>query len=344
MKNVTNPFFSVIIPCFNSKATIGRLLKSIVAQNLPDDIEIILADDHSTESYDQEVAPFEDKLCIRKIQTDYNCCPGNTREKGVSTATGTWLVFADHDDEFLPGTFRRIKNQIELHNEKYLAWCNIYRADNTNEKFNNKMQKIDITIFSGLLHGKFFNRENLWIAYDLHFKKDMFTHEDTYMISKIRCLMNSIPFEPLYVNIFGYVWYNYSKSLSNTNGFRNFLEENFHYYVEGTSEVYREYYKNKLIDKNFAAYNLLKTILYEYWYMQMFLFKNPVNFVRSNLNVCRDDLIETKRLLEITNTDIFKFAGANNAKIWVTTMEECGKNFIPNFSLMEWLNMFDKDE
>lgn len=49
MKVVENPFFSVIIPCYNSRKTIGRLLKSIVDQNMSNEIQVILADDHSTE-------------------------------------------------------------------------------------------------------------------------------------------------------------------------------------------------------------------------------------------------------------------------------------------------------
>ena len=53
-----------------------------------DDIEVILADDCSPESYQEVVDSYRDILSIRQIKTDYNFTPGNTREKGVSIADG----------------------------------------------------------------------------------------------------------------------------------------------------------------------------------------------------------------------------------------------------------------
>jgi len=48
------PFFSIIIPCFNSAPYIAHLLQSIVDQHLPKhDLEVILSDDCSTEPYDK---------------------------------------------------------------------------------------------------------------------------------------------------------------------------------------------------------------------------------------------------------------------------------------------------
>ena len=46
---------SIIIPVYNVAPYIKRCLDSIVAQNMSDEIEVILSDDHSTESYDKEI-------------------------------------------------------------------------------------------------------------------------------------------------------------------------------------------------------------------------------------------------------------------------------------------------
>ena len=338
-----NPFFSVIIPCYNSKKTIGRLLKSIDAQNMHNGIEVILADDHSTEPYDDEVKPYEDRLCIKRITTDYNCCPGNTREKGVSIATGEWIMFADHDDMFLPNSFRQIKTEILKHNEKYIAYCNIYRARNTDSnKFKEELTEIKITSFSLLLHGKVFNRKNLWEAYGVHFKKDLFTHEDTFVITVIKCIMNHLKIKPLHLDLYNYVWFNNSESLSNSGGMYNFLEDHFDCYVE-TADVYRNYYNAKLIDDNFTVYSLLQMILYEYFYMQMFIFKDPEGYLKSNIEVCRQDLIKLKKQFNLKNNAIFWYAGQDNARLYRTALMETGFGFVPNHSLMEWLNILDKD-
>ena len=183
MKTVENPFFSIIIPCYNSKKTISRLLSSIASQGMSDEIEVILSDDHSTESYDNEVEPFYNQLCIKRITTDYNCCPGNTREKGVSIATGKWIVFADHDDMFLPRAFKTVKKQIELKKENYVAYCNIYRCRNsTSSRFDESMVEIEMHNFTELLHGKFFNKENLWDKYDIHFNSIIVMSFNGYIV------------------------------------------------------------------------------------------------------------------------------------------------------------------
>lgn len=64
------PFFSIIIPCYNSKKTIGNLLNSIVNQDMNDEIEVIISDDHSTESYQDIVNEYSKILSIKQVQTD----------------------------------------------------------------------------------------------------------------------------------------------------------------------------------------------------------------------------------------------------------------------------------
>ena len=49
------PYFSIIIPCYNSGKTITNLLQSIIEQHMSDDLEVILSDDKSTEPYFDKV-------------------------------------------------------------------------------------------------------------------------------------------------------------------------------------------------------------------------------------------------------------------------------------------------
>ena len=63
------PFFSVIVACYNPKKYITKLLLSIVSQHLPNDIELILVDDHSTEDYGMIVDGFKDLINIVEIET-----------------------------------------------------------------------------------------------------------------------------------------------------------------------------------------------------------------------------------------------------------------------------------
>ena len=101
----TRPFFSIIISCYNSRKTLGTLLESIVNQHMGHDIEVVISDDHSTERYDDIIALYDGKLDFVFTQTEYNCCPGNTREAGAQAATGEWITFADHDDAFIEDVY-----------------------------------------------------------------------------------------------------------------------------------------------------------------------------------------------------------------------------------------------
>lgn len=94
---------SIIIPHFNSPDTLQRLIDSI--PNVPN-FEIVVIDDNSTKGIEQL------KQCIeqnksRNILFDYVELPlkgaGAARNKGLSLATGKWVLFADADDFFLEG-------------------------------------------------------------------------------------------------------------------------------------------------------------------------------------------------------------------------------------------------
>jgi glycosyltransferase involved in cell wall biosynthesis len=126
-------FFSIIIPCYNTKPDNMRmLLESIKNQNIADDIEVVIADDRSTQIDFYDV--IEEYKNILNIKTTISSseaahCPGNTREAGASIATGEWITFVDHDDELIEDTYKKIKEEILKAGEQYVASCNFYEVD-----------------------------------------------------------------------------------------------------------------------------------------------------------------------------------------------------------------------
>jgi hypothetical protein len=75
----------------------------------------------------------------------------------------------------------------------------------------------------------------------------------------------------------------------------------------------------------------------------MFIFKDPEGYLKSNIEVCRQDLIKLKKQFNLKNNAIFWYAGQDNARLYRTALMETGFGFVPNHSLMEWLNILDKD-
>lgn len=95
---------SVVIPHFNSSATLGRALISISRQSKPP-FEVIVVDDHSSrdELRRAQVIIDQDYRCsTRLVQTPVNRGPGSARNVGWSLARQPLIAFLDADDSWHP--------------------------------------------------------------------------------------------------------------------------------------------------------------------------------------------------------------------------------------------------
>lgn len=94
---------SLIVPVFNTAGTLQRCVGSILSQQV-DGLEVILVDDGSTDA--------SPALCDKLAASDArvrvihrtNGGLSAARNTGIDAATGTWIAFADSDDELAPDT------------------------------------------------------------------------------------------------------------------------------------------------------------------------------------------------------------------------------------------------
>lgn len=98
---------SVIIPTYNRIATIAQAVDSVLAQSYPD-IEIIIADDGSTDGTCESLAAYGGRIRIVKQP---NRGPSAARNLGVRVSSGDVLAFLDSDDLWLPD---KIERQMEV--------------------------------------------------------------------------------------------------------------------------------------------------------------------------------------------------------------------------------------
>lgn len=101
-KNIENPYFSIIVPVYNTEQYIRLCLDSIISQTFRD-IEIIIVDDKGTDNsmeIVQEYAKRDSRIII--IENETNQGVAYSRNSGLEKATGKYISFIDSDDYIEP--------------------------------------------------------------------------------------------------------------------------------------------------------------------------------------------------------------------------------------------------
>ena len=103
---------SVIIPCFNSEATITETVESVLSQRI-ENMEVIVVDDGSGDGTQVELKRFGP--AIRYVY-QRNQGVSVARNCGVNVASKEWIAFCDADDVWYPDKIK-ICNEVIRDNE-----------------------------------------------------------------------------------------------------------------------------------------------------------------------------------------------------------------------------------
>lgn len=107
------PFFSVLMPVYNSQNTVKRAVDSVLAQRFQD-FELILVDDCSTDGSGKILAEYvEQNSKIKVVRTQRNLGVANARNEGIKLVQGQYLTFVDADDYIEPELFAKVRDVIE---------------------------------------------------------------------------------------------------------------------------------------------------------------------------------------------------------------------------------------
>lgn len=343
------PFFSVIVPCYNDGryvegAYLDRLLSSLTHQRLDkDEFEIILADDCSPVSFADTIVRYKQLLNIKYILTEYNYAPGNTRETGVCIAAGVWITFADHDDAFYPDALLRVKEGLLRTHENLFAFTDFDGV------FPDGAFKKTYKCTLNWCHGKFYNLDEFWTKYNIHFIKDLKSHEDIAICTQVSCTLSALGrTSATYFGFSSYMWTDNPKSLSHAKYFadnesdpRYFLEVFFRDYIASTGDIYLHRFKNHEIKYMFAIKNCLEVLCYCYFYIQSFMFRRPDSYLHQPIIDAAEYVADVKQTFNITNEQIYDAIAAADADMYYRIRSSadggCGK-YIPQVTLKDWLD------
>jgi glycosyltransferase involved in cell wall biosynthesis len=116
LEATNQPVVSVIIPTYNSAATIAETLASVQVQGC--ETEILVVDDGST---DETVQIVRQRCAPARIYRQSNSGAASARNRGLREARGTFVAFLDADDVWFPG---KLKAQLAtLHKFPSAGFC-----------------------------------------------------------------------------------------------------------------------------------------------------------------------------------------------------------------------------
>lgn len=337
--------FSILIPAYNSRKCIGALLDSLVKQKYRD-LEVIIADDRSTEPYDDIVAPYEEKLNIVKttVKEGLIHCPGNTRQAALEKAQGDWLIFADHDDKFTPRALERFSGLIDRNPDAVVI------SSQFDEVLPDGRVVKHYETVHGWTHGQAYKREFVE-KYNINFITDASTgetipsHEDILWSSRVTCALNMEHKQPILLNSVTYNWTCHPESVSRSEKglfIANHLDE----YVRSTGYVYLDHYKKYgEPEKEFAKYHSIAVILYCYGYQMGEIFRKSVQNQGKSINydnftVAKEYVQELEKTLNLTNGEVLSYCSRDMGSYYWRTMENATiatGYFIPWCTLEQYL-------
>jgi succinoglycan biosynthesis protein ExoO len=190
------PVISVIMPVYNAGDTLRRSVESIRQQVGPQH-ELICVDDASTDDSASKLDTwYAHEPRVRLIRMERNLGPGAARNKGLESARGDYVMFADADDRVMRGVLARLYS-LAVQNDSDIVkgtFENVYNDGSRVLASSATIPGPDIETTclreSALLqsipvsHCTYFYRRRLLLDHDIRYPSDLEIGEDLVFIAR----------------------------------------------------------------------------------------------------------------------------------------------------------------
>ena len=149
---------SIIVPCYNVDKYLEKCVKSIIANNIKEEYEIILVNDGSTDNTEKIIDKLKKQYKQIRSISQKNKGLSGARNTGIEKAKGEYITFVDSDDYLDKNVYNRVLDKF-------------------------KEYDYDMVIFGVEM---IYDNESLNKKVDLGIDKDLKTHEE------VKSVMTSI--------------------------------------------------------------------------------------------------------------------------------------------------------
>lgn len=183
---------TVIIPTYNSVEFLDSTINSIINQTFGfENIELIIIDDYSTDKTQELIDSYCDKY--NNIKTfpsgKKTGTPGRARNIAINNANSDYIMFIDHDDNYVPDTVEKLYNAVTTNS------CDVaigkYEAVGSRNFITEDWIKEDTVLNSIDENLQFFSINNIWRMIfpkeflnqnNIRFPEGVFAEDLTFMV------------------------------------------------------------------------------------------------------------------------------------------------------------------
>lgn len=132
---------SVVIPCFNAGRYMRETLASVLAQDCPGPLEVLVADDDSSDGSRQIAESFGSQIRVLPKPPGAKRGAAVARNRCLRSATQPYLAFLDADDLWMPGHLHALAETLTSRPELGLVYDRGYDVDSSGRVLNPRFRE-----------------------------------------------------------------------------------------------------------------------------------------------------------------------------------------------------------